>query len=394
MNYRQIILDGGKEKSLERFHPWVFSGAIKEMDDAIEEGEIVNVYSARRKYLGTGFYQQASISVQVFEFREQIIDEAYWKNKFEQAIQLRKDIQLYDNPNTNIFRLIHGEGDSFPGLVVDFYNGILIFQCYSIGIWYHKETFSKILKELMGTKLIAVYDKSSETLPKKYIGIENGYLFGEDQVTKEGIENGNKFAIDWETGQKTGFFIDQRENRKLLGQYSKGKKVLNAFCYSGGFSVYALNEGATEVHSLDSSEKAIELVDKNIELIPEHKPKHKSIVDDAVKFMQRIEPDYDIIILDPPAFAKHSRARHKAVQAYKRLNASAIKQIKSGGIIFTFSCSQVVDKFLFNKTIASAAIETGRKVKILHQLHQPADHPNNIFHPEGEYLKGLVLQVE
>lgn len=393
MNYKKIILNPGKEKSLRRFHPWVFSGAIKEIEEGIEEGDIVDVFSSKNHYLGTGFYQQASISVQVFEFKQQEIDTKYWTSKFEQAIELRKNIQLFNNPDTNIFRLIHGEGDSFPGLIVDFYNGTAIFQCYSIGLWQLRKEFTKILQNILGDKLLAVYDKSSETLPKKYIDIQNEYLYGEENAIKEGLENGNKFSIDWETGQKTGFFIDQRENRKLLGEYSNNKKVLNAFCYSGGFSIYALNNGAMEVHSLDSSQKAIDLVEQNIALIPEHKDKHKSIVADAVKFMNKIEPDYDIVILDPPAFAKHSRARHKAVQAYKRLNASAIKQIKPGGIIFTFSCSQVVDKFLFNKTIASAAIETGRKVKILHQIHQPADHPNNIYHPEGEYLKGLVLQV-
>ena len=394
MNYKKIILIPGKEKSLERFHPWVFSGAIKKMDETIEEGDIVEVFSSKNKYLGTGFYQQASISVKIFEFHQQTIDNTYWKKKFEKAIQLRKDIQLYDNSETNIFRLVFGEGDYFPGLVIDYYNETAIIQCYLLGMWNLRETFASILKEIMADKLVAVYDKSSETLPKKFVGIKNSYLFGEDKVVKEGLEYGNKFAIDWETGQKTGFFIDQRENRKLLGEYAKGKKILNTFCYSGGFSIFALNNGAKEVHSLDSSAKAIDLVEKNIALIPEHKDKHKSIVADAVKYIQNIEPDYDIIILDPPAFAKNIKARHKAIQGYKRINLAAIKQIKAGGLIFTFSCSQAVDKYLFNNTIAAAAIESGRKVSILHQLHQPADHPNNIFHPEGEYLKGLVIKVD
>jgi len=232
MNYKKITLISGKEKSLRRYHPWVFSGAIKEMEDTIEEGDIVDVFSSKNQYLGTGFYQQASISVQIFEFKQQAIDTAYWTQKFQAAIDLRKDIQLFDSTSTNIFRLIHGEGDSFPGLIVDFYNGTAIFQCYSIGLWQLREAFSEILKEVLGDKLLAVYDKSSETLPKKYINISNEYIFGEENSIKEGLENNNKFAIDWETGQKTGFFIDQRENRKLLGQYAKGKKVLNAFCYS------------------------------------------------------------------------------------------------------------------------------------------------------------------
>ncbi len=394
MNYQQITLLPGKDKSVRRYHPWVFSGAIKSKDEGVNEGDIVEVYSHKSKYLGTGLYQEASISVQIISFSQEEINDDFWRNKITQSVKLRKELNLLDSDQNNICRLIHGEGDGFPGLVVDYYNGTAIIQCYTIGMWKQRVVIARLLKEVLGDLLVAAYDKSSETLPKRYrSNKQNEYLFGGELVKKEGVEYGNNFAIDWETGQKTGFFIDQRENRQLLAAYSKNKKILNTFCYSGGFSIYALNAGAKEVHSLDSSEKAVELVEKNIALIPEHKDRHKSIVADAVNYIQKIEPDYDVIILDPPAFAKNRRAKHNAVQGYKRINAAAIKQIKPGGIIFTFSCSQVIDKELFNRTIAAAAIEVGKKVRILHQLHQPADHPVNIYHPEGEYLKGLVLQV-
>ncbi len=394
MNYSKIILKNDKDKSLRRFHPWVFSGAILQADADLEEGDIVEVFSKNGKYLGTGHYQIGSISVRVFEFEQQEITVDYWKSKFEAAIELRASLGLLNAKDTNIFRLIHAGGDYMPGLIVDFYNGTAVIQCHSIGMWKLSSVFTDILKELLGDRLVAVYDKSSETLPfKANLEPKNEYLFGAENALKSGLEYNNKFAIDWETGQKTGFFIDQRENRALLANYSKGKKVLNTYCYSGGFSIFALNKGASLVHSVDSSQKAIDLVENNISLIPELADKHESFVSDSLEFLTQTEEEYDIIILDPPAFGKHKRVRHKAVQGYKRLNAKAMKKIKKGGLIFTFSCSQIVDKQLFSNTINAAAIEARRKVRVLHQLHQPADHPINLAQPESEYLKGLVIQV-
>ncbi len=391
----KITLKRGKEHSLLRKHPWVFSGAIYTPTDKLEEGTLVDVYSAENVFLGHGHFQIGSIAVRIFEteFQEKI-DRKYWQKRIDELVASRKSIGFIDNAETNIFRLCHAEGDGMPGLVIDMYNGTAIIQCHSIGMWQMRTMITDCLKKSLGKYLLAVYDKSGETLPfKADIQPENGYLFGEENAVKSGLEYGISFSIDWETGQKTGFFIDQRENRKLLGEYSKGKKVLNTFCYSGGFSMFALKHGAKEVHSLDSSKKAIELVEKNLDLMPEFSSKHQSIVADAVKYIRDLEETYDIIVLDPPAFAKHQSARHKAIQAYKRLNARAIEQLHSGGILFTFSCSQVVTKDLFHGAILAAAIEVGKKVRILHQLHQPADHPINIFHPESEYLKGLVIQV-
>lgn len=394
MDYSKIIVKKDKDKSLRRYHPWVFSGAILRVEGEVEEGDIVAVYSHDNRYLGTGHYQIGSITVRVFEFEEKEITQDYWKQKLATAVALRSDLGLLNAEETNVFRLVHAGGDYLPGLIIDFYNGTAVLQCHSIGMWKLSFMFSNLLKELLGDKLVAVYDKSSETLPFK-AGLEpkNDYLFGNDAAIKTGLEYGNRFDIDWETGQKTGFFIDQRENRLLLAKYAKNKKVLNTYCYSGGFSIYALNEGASLVHSVDSSQKAIDLVDKNVALIPELEEKHESFVSDSLTFISETEHQYDIIILDPPAFGKHKRVRHKAVQGYKRLNAKAMKKIKPGGIIFTFSCSQIVDKELFANTIYAAAIEARRKVRVLHQLHQPADHPINLAQPESEYLKGLVIQV-
>tara|TARA_B100001758_G_scaffold139504_1_gene120195 strand:- start:275 stop:1468 length:1194 start_codon:yes stop_codon:yes gene_type:complete len=396
MNIKQIRLKPTKEKSILRFHPWVFSGAIKDIDSDINEGDIVEVISNKGRYLATGHYQIGTISVRIFEFKQQTIDEKYWETKIANAISLRKDLGFINNEKTNIYRLIHAEGDDMPGCIIDVYNSAAIVQFHSFGMWKLRETFSLIIQKLL-PYIEYIYDKSSNTLPEKFItehSIINAYLYKsgkDDQIVAS--EYDNLFKIDWVNGQKTGFFIDQRENRQLLGQLSKDKKVLNTFCYSGGFSIFALNGGAKEVHSLDSSKKAIELVDKNLELIDTNVGKHESIVADAMDFIKNLKEDYDIIVLDPPAFAKHQKVRHKAIQGYKRLNARAIEQIKPGGILFTFSCSQVIDKELFRHTILSAAINAGRSVKILHQLHQPADHPVNIYHPESEYLKGLVLKI-
>ncbi len=396
MNFKQIRLKPTKEKSILRFHPWVVLGSIKDVDPDVEEGDIVEVFSNKGRYLATGHYQTGIISVRIFEYKQQPIDEKYWIGKIANAISLREDLGFINNKKTNIYRLIHAEGDEMPGCIIDVYNTAAIVQFHSCGMWKLRNIFSEIIQKLL-PNIEYIFDKSSNTLPEKFIvdnSVTNTYLFksgNEDQVTAS--EYDNLFEIDWINGQKTGFFIDQRENRQLLGQLSKGKKVLNTFCYSGGFSIYALNAGAKEVHSLDSSKKAIELVEKNIELINSSIGKHKSIVADAMDFIKNLKDDYDIIVLDPPAFAKHQKVKNKAIQGYKRLNARAIEQIKPGGILFTFSCSQVIDKNLFRHTIQSAAINAGRSVKILHQLHQPADHPVNIYHPESEYLKGLVLKI-
>ena len=395
MNLGKVTLKPAKDKSIKRFHPWIFSTAVKEIDQQIKEGDVVEVYSNKGKYLGTGHFQDGIISIRVFEFKQQIINVNYWKEKVLTAFNNRRNLNLINNKTTTIFRLIHAEGDDLPGLIIDFYNGTAVIQCHSIGMWLMKNIFCDILKEIL-PNLEAIYDKSEDTLPEKYHdahSIKNNYLFGAESSIKPASEYSNLFSVNWINGQKTGFFIDQRENRKLLGELSKNKKILNTFCYSGGFSIYALNNGAKEVHSLDSSKKAIDLLEENLTLIKNKEFKHKSIVADAMEYIKDLKEDYDIIILDPPAFAKHMSVKHKAIQGYRRLNARAIEQIKSGGIIFTFSCSQVMNKELFRNTILSAGIAAERKIKILHQLHQPPDHPINIFHPESEYLKGLVIQV-
>lgn len=395
MNYPKIYLKTKKDQSLRRFHPWVFSGAIKKTEGVVVNGGVVAVYSNRDEFLGLGHYSEGSIAVRVFSFEEMVPDGQFWISKLQKAYETRKSLGLIDNTDTNFYRLVHAEGDGMPGLIIDMYNGTAVIQTHSLGMHHVKADLVEALKAIYGKKLRAVYDKSSETL-KKNGGFEcdNAYLYGEEQAVMEGIENACRFNVNWITGQKTGFFIDQRDNRELLGKYAKGKKVLNTFCYSGGFSIYALQQGATLVHSLDSSRKALDLTDENVALGNFDASRHASIQADAVEYLKDLPEDYDIIVLDPPAFAKHMSARHKAVQGYKRINANAIRQIKPGGFIFTFSCSQAVDKALFVNTVIAAAIQEKRNVKILHQLHQPADHPINIYHPEGEYLKGLVLQVE
>lgn len=393
MNYPKIILKKGKEISLKRRHHWVFSGAIAEQESDLENGALVSVYSRGGEFLGIGHFSNGSIMVRMISFEKSEIDQNFWDEKIQSAFQLRNSLGLADSSHTNVYRLIHGEGDLLPGLIIDFYNGTAVIQCHQIGMHQHLENISIALQNCFGEKLKAIYDKSSETLPKHFGIHENKWVYGSPD-TDLVQEYGATYRIDWDKGQKTGFFIDQRENRKLLADYSKEKKVLNTFCYSGGFSVLSLLEGAEEVHSVDISAKAIELTEENIKLNPEIKGKHESKVADVVKYIREIGDDYDIIVLDPPAFAKNIKARHNAVQAYKRLNAEALKRIKKGGILFTFSCSQVVDKTLFAHTVTAAAMETGRRTRILHQLSQPADHPINIFHPETEYLKGLVLFVD
>lgn len=393
MNYPKVILKRGKEISLIRRHHWVFSGAIQDMPKDLANGQLVEVRAASDRFLGIGHFSQGSIMVRIISFEEREIDQEFWNEKIHDAYQLRAALGFISNPKTNVFRLVHGEGDLLPGLIIDYYNGTAVIQAHHIGMHQHVQEIALAIKNSFGALLSGVYDKSSETLPRNLGNFQNEWVLGSPK-TDLVQEHGATYKIDWEKGQKTGFFIDQRENRKLLGDYSKGKKVLNTFCYSGGFSVQALLDGAREVHSVDISSKAIELTEENISLNTSLNGVHESKVADVVKYIREIGDDYDVIVLDPPAFAKNQKARHNAVQAYKRLNAEALKKIKSGGILFTFSCSQVVDKSLFAHTLTAAGLESGRKIKVLHYLSQPADHPINLFHPETEYLKGLVLYVE
>ena len=380
-----------KVDSILRRHPWIFSGAIQSNTDELKDGETVTVEDHKGNFLARGHFQHATIAVRVLSFEDTEIDESFFIKAIENAVQLRKNLNLLTETNT-ICRLVHGEGDSLPGLIVDFYQGVAVVQCHSIGMFTSIPAIAEGLKKAFGAGLTAIYSKSSDTLPNR-ADVVDEYVYGTCETPHLALEHGVKLHIDWVTGQKTGFFIDQRENRNLLGKYSHGKKVLNTFCYSGGFSLLAIKNGATLVHSLDSSKKAILLTEENVTL-NDFQEKHESIVADAMEYMKDLPEDYDIIVLDPPAFAKHREKRHKAIQGYKRLNAHAIRQIKPGGLIFTFSCSQVVDKSMFTNTIIAAAIEAGRNVRIIEQLHQPADHPINAFHPEGEYLKGLVIQVD
>jgi 23S rRNA (cytosine1962-C5)-methyltransferase len=388
----KVTLKPGKEQSLLRFHPWIFSGAIEKMSGKPEEGDLVTVYSSQDTFLALGHCQIGSIAVRVISFQEVAIDDEFWNNKLRQCYQLRKLLGLAENPQNNVYRLVHGEGDGLPGLIIDIYDNIAVMQMHSVGMYLIREQLAKALKAIYGDRLSGIYDKSEGTIPfKANTGAKNGYVLGEGKPGTV-LEYGNRFLVDWIEGQKTGFFIDQRENRKLVEDYSQGKRVLNVFGYTGGFSVYALRGGATLVHSVDSSEKAIEITNQNISLnFPD--ANHESFAVDAFDFLNNIEDPYDLIILDPPAFAKHQDALRNALQAYKRINANAMYKIKPGGILFTFSCSQVVSKEQFRQAVFSAAAMTKREVRILHQLTQPADHPVSIYHPEGEYLKGLVLHV-
>jgi 23S rRNA (cytosine1962-C5)-methyltransferase len=389
-----VILKKGKEESMERFHPWVFSGAIDRIEGTLEEGDLVAVLKSDKSIIGYGHCSIGSIAVRIFSFGETIPDNDFWKRRIEKAYLLRQKMGLTDDPDTNVYRLIHGEGDGMPGLIADYYNGTVVLQAHTVGMWLVRVAITEALKAVLGKRLVAVYDKSAKTLPfKADIEAKDGYLFGSSSAG-EVVEYGNRFKVDWMEGQKTGFFIDQRENRKLLAAYAKDKSVLNMFCYTGGFSFSAMQGGATLVHSVDSSAKAIALTNENVELNFQGDTRHEAFVADAFDFMQEIKNKYDLIVLDPPAFAKHRNVLSQALQGYKRLNAKAFQQIKPGGILFTFSCSQVVTRNNFREAVFSAAAIAGREVRILHQLSQPVDHPINIYHPEGEYLKGLVLYVE
>lgn len=395
MSYPLLTIAKGKEHSIQRKHPWVFSGALASDTTELQDGDLVCLTTKKQQILGVGHYQHATIAVRILSFDYETIDEAFYERRLSNAYQLRLRIGLL-NPNNNIFRLCHGEGDLLPGLIIDYYNGVAVIQCHSFGMYRQVELIAQALQKVIGPDLKAIYHKSSDTLAKREgatEGAADGYLFGQVEVPHLAQENGVQYQIDWINGQKTGFFIDQRENRALLGKYAQGKKVLNTFCYSGGFSLQALQHGAELVHSLDSSKKAIALTEANV-VLNQFEDRHGSIVDDAMDYMKNLPEDYDIIVLDPPAFAKHRDKRHQAIQGYKRLNAHAIRQIKPGGLIFTFSCSQVVDTLLFTNTVIAAAIEAGRSCRILEQLHQPADHPIQAFHPEGAYLKGLVIQID
>lgn len=388
---KEVRIAKAKLHSILRRHPWIFSGAITNDTSSFEDGDLVRVTDHKGNTIGYGHFQHATIAVRVLTLEDRPIDQEFFNERIHNAISVRNNCNLYREDN-NIMRLVHGEGDSLPGLIIDYYNKVAVIQCHSIGMYRSLDMIKEALIQTLDEELDAIYSKSSDTLPEREEN-EDGYIYNGCITPHTATEYGVDYHIDWVTGQKTGFFIDQRENRALLGKYAQGKKVLNTFCYSGGFSLSALYNGAELVHSLDSSKKAIELTNANVELNG-FGERHASIVADAMQYMKELQEDYDIIVLDPPAFAKHRDKRHKAVQGYKRLNAHAIRQIKPGGIIFTFSCSQVVDKVLFTNTIIAAAIEAGREVRILEQLHQPADHPINAFHPEGEYLKGLVIQVD
>ena len=404
--YKSVYLKKGKEESLRRFHPWVFSGAIARMDDGLEEGDVVRVIGFDGSFLGVGHVQVGSIAVRILSFHDVAIDDDFWQSRLAAAWQVRQSIGIYRTEEASFggehfgqganttYRLVHGEGDNLPGLVIDIYAHTAVMQAHSVGMHYARHDIAEALKTVLGENLQNIYYKSEATLPyKANLGSEDGYLYG-GEVEDIATENGLKFCVDWQKGQKTGFFVDQRENRSLLEKYAKGHSVLNMFCYTGGFSFYAMRGGAEVVHSVDSSAKAISLTNKNVELNFPGDPRHKAFAEDAFKYLEKMGSNYDLIILDPPAFAKHKNVLRNALQGYRKLNAIAFEKIKPGGILFTFSCSQVVSKENFRLAVFSAAAQSGRSVRILHQLTQPADHPVNIYHPEGEYLKGLVLYVE
>ncbi len=393
MAYKRILLKRGKEDSLRRFHPWVFSGAIARLDDGIEEGDVVDVCTNDGKFIAVGHYQIGSIAVRVLDFAQRAIDKAFFAERLQKAFQLRKSLGLI-RPDNNAFRLVHGEGDFLSGLVVDVYGSTAVVQAHSPGMHFSRDMIASALVDVTGGMLSNVYYKSETTLPyKAELDPQNDYIVG-GYDTNIAVENGLRFRVDWLRGQKTGFFVDQRDNRSLLERYAQGRSVLNMFCYTGGFSFYAMRGSARLVHSVDSSAKAIQLTNENVELNFPGDGRHQAFEEDAFKFLNGIDGKYDLIVLDPPAFAKHKSALKNALVGYRKLNAKAFEKILPGGILFTFSCSQAVSKEQFRLAVFSAAAQSGRKVRILHQLTQPADHPVNIYHPEGEYLKGLVLYVE
>ena len=395
MSYKKVFLKPGKEESLKRFHPWVFSGAIARVEGEPEEGEVVDVYTFKKEFIACGHFQIGSIAVRVLSFRQEPIDHAFWIRRLQVAKDLRCALGVLGNPQNNTYRLVHGEGDNLPGLIIDVYDHTAVMQAHSAGMHLDRMAVAEALEEVMGDVIQHIYYKSETTLPFKadLLATENGFLKG-GSPENVAMENGLKFHVDWLKGQKTGFFVDQRENRALLERYAKGRNVLNMFCYTGGFSFYAMRGGANLVHSVDSSAKAIDLTNENVSLNFPSDTRHQAFAEDAFKFLDRMGDQYDLIILDPPAFAKHRDALRNALRGYTKLNAKAFEKIRPGGILFTFSCSQVVNKQDFRNAVFTAAAQSGRSVRILHQLTQPGDHPVNIYHPEGEYLKGLVLYVE
>lgn len=390
-----IVLRKGKDESLRRFHPWVFSGAIHHIEGQPEEGDVVSVVSADGDYLGSGHWQVGSIAVRILTFEDRPIDAQFWHERIAEARRLRQTLRLDGRADNDMYRLVHGEGDNLPGLIIDIYGRTAVMQAHSVGMHYARLDVSQALQEVYGEDLTAIYYKSETTLPLKAAPDRiNEFVFGHtDENTAR--ENGLLFHIDWLKGQKTGFFVDQRDNRSLLEQYARGRRVLNMFCYTGGFSVYAMRGGAELVHSVDSSAKAVDLVNANMALNFPEDPRHEAFAEDAFRFLDQMKPDaYDLVVLDPPAFAKHRDAIRNALRGYTRLNNLALRKMPSGSILFTFSCSQAISKDQFRMAVFTAAAMAGRRVRILHQLHQPADHPINIYHPEGEYLKGLVVEVE
>ena len=395
MSYKKVFLKPGKEESLKRFHPWVFSGAIARVEGEPEEGEVVDVYTSKKEFIACGHFQIGSIAVRVLSFRQEPIDHAFWVRRLQVAKDLRCALGVLGNPQNNTYRLVHGEGDNLPGLIIDVYDHTAVMQAHSAGMHLDRMVVAEALEEVMGDVIQHIYYKSETTLPFKadLLATENGFLKG-GSPENVAMENGLKFHVDWLKGQKTGFFVDQRENRALLERYAKGRNVLNMFCYTGGFSFYAMRGGANLVHSVDSSAKAIDLTNENVSLNFPGDTRHQAFAEDAFKFLDRMGDQYDLIILDPPAFAKHRDALRNALRGYTKLNAKAFEKIRPGGILFTFSCSQVVNKQDFRNAVFTAAAQSGRSVRILHQLTHPGDHPVNIYHPEGEYLKGLVLYVE
>jgi len=395
MPYKRIYLNPKKEESLKRFHPWVFSGAIHHTDSPLEEGETVDIYDSGNHFLATGHCQIGSIAVRILTFQQEKIDGKFWKKRLEAAFQLRRQLGLIHNPNTNVYRLVHGEGDNLSGLIVDIYGNTAVMQAHSPGMHIARHELAAALKEMPGNFIKNVYYKSEGTLPYKAdLEAEDGYLFGGTDIPDFVLENGLKFNVDWVKGQKTGFFVDQRNNRELLEKYSENRRVLNLFSYTGGFSAYAMRGKAELVHSVDSSSKAIDLARANMDLNFPNDSRHQAFAEDAFRYLEKTDQTYDLIILDPPAFAKHRKVLKNALQGYKKLNALAFEKIQPQGIIFTFSCSQVVSKEDFRLTVFSAAAQSKKNVRILHQLTQQPDHPINIYHPEGEYIKGLVLSIE
>lgn len=394
MTYKKVYLKSGKEESLKRFHPWTFSGAISRIEGEPEEGEVVDIYTAQKEFVAMGHFQVGSIAVRVLSFKQEEVNLDFWIKKIEVAYALRKSIGLAGNPINDTYRLVHGEGDNLPGLIVDIYAKTAVMQAHSVGMHVYRMDIAEAISRVMGDQIQNIYYKSETTLPfKADLGPENGFIKG-GSTDNMAQEYGLKFHVDWLKGQKTGFFVDQRENRALLERYAKGRSVLNMFCYTGGFSFYAMRGGASLVHSVDSSAKAVDLTNKNVELNFPGDSRHAAYAEDAFKYLDKMGDQYDLIVLDPPAFAKHRDALRNALQGYRKLNAKAFEKIKPGGILFTFSCSQVVTKDNFRTAVFTAAAMSGRSVRILHQLTQPADHPVSIYHPEGEYLKGLVLYVE